>query len=329
VYNAGKTPSIKIAPFAAKVYLAVPLDRHDYARIITAMRTQVLRLTLILAAFSCLLAAAGTAVAEDAVKLLPDKSGYNLFHPTPHDLMRELTPDRPDKTESPYTVDAGHIQLEMDAATFTLNRSNDTRIEAWNVAPVNFKIGLLNNVDLQFIFENYLYMRTQDRQAHTKTTQSGVGDLTTRLKINLWGNDGGQTAFGILPFVKFPTNTDHLGNDAVEGGVIFPLAVKLPAGWDLGLETGSSFLRNEQDRGYHAEFVNMVTVGHELIGKLGGYLEFFSSVSTEPASSWVGTVDLGLTYGLTDNIQLDAGVNLGVTRSAADVNAFTGLTVRF
>ena len=293
------------------------------------MRTQVLRLTLLLAAFSCLPAAAGTAVAEDAVKLPPDKSGYNLFHPTPHDLMRELTPDRPDKTESPYTVDAGHIQLEMDVATFTLDRSNDTRIEAWNVAPVNFKIGLLNHVDLQFIFENYLSVRTEDRQAHTRTTQSGAGDLTTRLKINLWGNDGGQTAFGILPFVKFPTNTDHLGNDAVEGGVIFPLAVKLPAGWDLGLETGSSFLRNEQDRGYHAEFVNMVTVGHELIGKLGGYLEFFSSVSTEPASSWVGTVDLGLTYGLTDDIQLDAGVNLGVTRSADDVNAFTGLTVRF
>jgi hypothetical protein len=40
-------------------------------------------------------------------------------------------------------------------------------------------------------------------------------------------------------------------------------------------------------------------------------------------------VDLGLTYGLTDNIQIDTGVNLGVTRSADDVNAFTGLTVRF
>ena len=287
-----------------------------------------LRLALVPAAFSCLLAAAGVAAAEEAVKPLPEKGGYNLFHPTPRGLMRELTPDRPDKTESPYTVDAGHIQLEMDVATFTLNRSDDMRIESWNIAPVNFKIGLLNTVDLQLIFENYLHVRTEDRQAHKKTTQSGVGDLTTRLKINLWGNDGGRTAFGLLPFVKFPTNTDHLGNSAVEGGVFFPLAVKLPAGWDLGLETGSSFLRNGQDRGYHAEFVNMVTVGHDLVGKLGGYLEFFSSISTEPASSWVGTVDLGLTYGLTDNIQLDAGVNLGVTRSADDVEVFTGFTVR-
>ena len=260
---------------------------------------------------------------------MPDKSGNNLFHPTPQDRMREMTPDRPDKTESPHTVDAGHFQLEMDVATYTRNRSNGERTEAWNAAPVNIKFGLLNNVDLQFIFDNYLYVRTEDRQTHKMTTQSGVGDFTTRLKINLWGNDGGRTAFGILPFVKFPTNTDHLGNDAIEGGVIFPLAVKLPAGWDMGLETGSSILRNEQDHGYHAEFVNMVTVGHDLIGKLGGYLEFFSSVSTEGGSSWVGTVDLGLTYSLTESFQLDAGVNLGVTRSADDVEAFTGLTVRF
>lgn len=111
--------------------------------------------------------------------------------------------------------------------------------------------------------------------------------------------------------------------------MIFPLAAKLPDGWDLGLETGSSFRRNELDRGYHEEIVNMATVGHELIGKLGGHIEFFSSVSTECGSSWVGTADLGLTYDLTDNVQLGAGVNLGVTQSADDVNAFTGFTARF
>ncbi len=41
----------------------------------------------------------------------PDKSGYDLFHPTPRDLMREMSTDRPDQTESPYTVYAGHFQV--------------------------------------------------------------------------------------------------------------------------------------------------------------------------------------------------------------------------
>jgi hypothetical protein len=79
-----------------------------YAPRVTVRR--VLRLALVLAAFSCLLETAEVSAAEDAVKPLPDKGGYNLFNPAPRELMRELTPDRPDKTESPYAVDAGHIQ---------------------------------------------------------------------------------------------------------------------------------------------------------------------------------------------------------------------------
>jgi hypothetical protein len=258
-----------------------------------------------------------------------DKSSYTIFNPAPHDLMRELSPDRPDKTESPYTVDAGHFQLEMDFANVTLDESNGVRTRAWNVAPFNVKIGLFNNVDLHFVFDDYLWVRTHDRLTRTTTTQSGAGDFTSRLKINLWGDDGGSTALGFLPFVKFPTNTDQLGNNSVEGGVLFPFAAKLPAGFDLGMQTGVRFLRNEVGRSYHEEFLNSVTFGHALIGKLDGYLEFFSSVSTECESEWIGTVDFGLTYPIAENVQLDCGCNAGVTRSADDLNAFTGITVRF
>ena len=43
-----------------------------------------------------------------------DKSIYTLFHPTPREWMREMSTDRPDQTESPNTVDAGHFQVELD-----------------------------------------------------------------------------------------------------------------------------------------------------------------------------------------------------------------------
>jgi hypothetical protein len=40
-------------------------------------------------------------------------------------------------------------------------------------------------------------------------------------------------------------------------------------------------------------------------------------------------VDFGLTYELTPNIQLDAGINVGVTKAAPDFNPFVGLSWRF
>ena len=258
-----------------------------------------------------------------------DKNGYHLFHPTPPELMRELSTDRPDKTESPYTVDAGHFQWEMDFAVFTLERENGARSRTWNIAPVNFKVGLANNADLQLIFDSYIHERVEDHRARVAETIDGVGDLTTRLKLNLWGNDGGTTAFGVMPFVKAPTRSCGLGNDAVEGGVIFPLAVAWPAGWNMGLQTEVDFRRNESNRGYHPEFINSITFSHDIAGQLGGYVEFFSNVSTERGSRWVGTVDLGLTYAIAKNIQLDAGCNIGVTRSADDLQPFSGISLRF
>ena len=274
------------------------------------------------------LAALGAA-AQETNSVPPDKSGYHLFNPVPENLMRDLSPDRPDETESPYTVDAGHFQLEMDFANFTRDDAAGVETSAWNVAPFNFKIGLLNTVDLQLVYDNYLNVRTKDNATGATLRQSGFGDLTTRLKINLWGDDGGQTAFALLPFVKFPTSTDGLGNNAVEGGVIFPLAVKLPADFDLGLETAVSCLRNDSDGNYHADFINSITLDHAIIGKLSGYLEFFSGVSTERNAGWIGTVDIGLEFLVTKNVQLDCGCNFGVTQAADDFNPFAGITVRF
>jgi len=263
----------------------------------------------------------------------PDKSKYHLFNPTPPELMREMSTDRPDKTESAYTVDAGHFQIEMDVLNYAYDRDNglpgDTRVESVSIAPMNLKVGLCNYADFQLVLETYNSVRTHNRATGVVEEKRGFGDVIPRLKVNLWGNDGGPTALAVMPFVKLPTNQDGLGNNSVEGGVILPLAVALPQEWSMGLMTEVDFNRDEVGRGHHAEFVNTITFGHDIVGNLGGYVEFFGAVSTESDSEWVGTVDLGLTYALTKDIQLDAGVNLGVTRSADDINPFLGISWRF
>ena len=153
--------------------------------------------------------------------------------------------------------------------------------------------------------------------------------MLVRCKINFWGNDGGQTAVAMMPFIKFPTNRTGLGNNVVEGGVIFPLALALPRDWSLGAMTEIDWLQDATNSGYHPEFVNTITLGHEIVKNVSGYVEFFSSVSTEKDAEWIGTFDVGLTYQVSANMQLDAGVNIGLTRSADDLNPFLGLTIRY
>ena len=287
--------------------------------------------TRILSTFLAL--AAATPMLHGKVCIFPDKSEYHLFNPTPRELMRDMSTDRPDITESPYTVDAGHFQVEMDLVSFTYDRHNaersDTRVESWSFANANLKVGLLNNVDLQLVAPIFNRVRTDDRAAGTKTVNSGFGDLTVRLKMNLWGNDGGKTAFAAMPFVKLPTNQDDLGNHAIEGGLILPLAIELPGGWSMGLMAEFDFNQDGDGGGYHTEFVDSITFSHDIVGQLGGYVEFVSIISTELDAEWIGTVDLGLTFAVTDDIQLDAGVNIGVARAADDVSPFVGISWRF
>ena len=262
-----------------------------------------------------------------------DKSGYTLFNPTPTDLMRDLNTDRPNKTESPYTVDAGHYQIESDIFTFTHDHDTangaDSRVDSWSFATLDLRAGLCNRAEFQLILDPYSTVRTEDRHTKTVTHQRGFGDTLLRLKVNVWGDDGGKTAFGLIPFIKVPSNQDGLGNDAVEGGLIFPFAAELPGGWGLGAMTEFDGNQDGEGGGYHTEFVNSVTFDHDIIGKLSGYLEFFSQVSTESGSAWIGTFDLGLEYQITRNIQIDGGVNLGLTKSADDWNPFAGISIRF
>ena len=132
----------------------------------------------------CLALFAGPASADTPT----GKSGYHLFRPVPVEQMRELSTDRPDKTESPYTVDAGHVQVEMDLAAFTYDRHNsdrsDTRIESWSFGTVNLKFGLLNNVDFQIVLEPWSVSRTVERPGG-RARADGFGDLTFRTKVNL------------------------------------------------------------------------------------------------------------------------------------------------
>jgi hypothetical protein len=284
----------------------------------------------------CLLGGVASA-ADDATstgdQTKPDQSQYDLFHPTPRAFLREMNTDRPDKTESPYTIDAGHFQIEADILNYTLDRHNpdrtDTSVETVGIAPMNLKAGVCHNVDVQLILQTYNSVRTHDFSAGTVEKQRGFGDVIGRVKWNWWGNDGGPTAMGVIPYLKLPTHQDHLGNNSVEGGVIFPLAVDLPGGWSMGAMTQFDIIRDNAGNDYHPEFVNSVTFSHAIIGRLEGYVEFFSAVSAESGSDWIGTMDTGLTFKLTADVQLDMGVNLGVTRAADDINPFIGISWRF
>lgn len=248
-----------------------------------------------------------------------DKSEYHLFNPTPKELWRPLSADRPDATESPYTVDAGAFQLEMTFFEFGTRKEDGETLNSFAVAPINFKIGVTNSADLQILFDPFLSSETPGGE-----DADGIGNFGLRWKQNLWGNDEGPVGVAIMPYITFPTGDDEVASDEVEGGVIVPVAIELPNGWGLGLQAELGFVDEDGDR--EEVFSHTAVLGRELFENVGGYIEYIGQHDLD--GEYDSFLSGGLTYSLSADMQLDVGAVVGLNGDE-DVAIFTGITVRF
>ena len=246
----------------------------------------------------------------------------------PVHAAREMTTDRPDTTESPFTVEPGHFQLEMSFAEFLQDSANPehsrVRVNEWNFAPFNLRVGISENTDLHVIFEPRHVGRVEDRSTGQVIKSSGTGDVTLRMKWNFWGNDGGASALGIMPFVTLPTGSKDFGGTHVQGGVILPASFDLPAGWSLAVMTEWDLTRNRNDDGYDHVWVNSASFGHSIVGPVDGFVELVSQVGGPPQV----TLNGGISWEIGENVKWDAGANFALNRAADDLLLFTGISWR-
>jgi hypothetical protein len=265
-----------------------------------------------------------------------DRSRYSLFNPTPDHLLRDMSTDRPDTTESPFTVDAGHFQVETNIIGYSRSRPDAAGAvsDTYELATTNLRIGLTNNFEAAVIWQPYGVVRTAAGGSAAVFRQAGIGALELRAKLNVWGNDtfgkSGSSALALLPFVSFPTDRGNgISQEFVEGGLIVPVAFKLSEKFGLGLNAGVVTVRDDPLSGYHAEYLGSASLSYEWNDKLGTYYEVAARWHLQDPRGDAVMLGTGVTYRLTKNVQLDAGVNVGVTPAADRINPFVGLSMRF
>ena len=161
----------------------------------------------------------------------PGKTSFNLFHPVPAQYLRDMETDRPDVTESPYTLDAGHIQYETDLLRHEREKGERGEQQTNYFNKGNLKLGLTSSTAFQFGFETFVWQKERAEDGEI-TKGHGIGDITLRIKQNILGNNGGNFILAVLPYVKIPT-AKYTDDSKCEGGIIVPMMVKLPGEWRL------------------------------------------------------------------------------------------------
>ncbi|HXQ16902.1 MAG TPA: transporter [Caulobacteraceae bacterium] len=287
-----------------------------------------MRRLFLLAAALCLLPA--VALADDPP--VPDKSGYTVFDPVPDNELRSLCTDRPTKSTSPCTVDTGHWQVESDVYNYSTQTADGVTTTTQLFTNPTLKLGLTNGLDVEVNVAPYEQVSTHDATAGVTTTLRGVGDLFVKAKLNLLGDDGGNVAVALEPYVKVPTAPLGVGNGAVEEGILAPIQLALPANWQLVIDPEFDLLANAAGAGRHGNISSLLSFSYPVSKTLTASLEVWGDANFDPA----GTVkqasfDLGAAWipAKAPNFQLDGGVNLGLNRATPGVQAYVGVSRRF
>ena len=248
------------------------------------------------------------------------KSSYNLFHPCPRDQLRSFETDRPDATESPYTVDAGHFQFETDLFKTDRLSVNGVKTVTNSFNNFNLKAGLTNSLDIQFISESFIDTRIIN--GSSPETGTSFSNITIRAKQNIWGNDKGRTAMAILPFVNIPT----VPNVKITGGVVFPFSIALPHDWSCGTQFELDIEDDQAGNGYHINPLVSATFSHAIISKINFFTEVLMTRDNE-LNRYESFLDAGLVYTWKKNLKFDAGVYYGLKSTSSKVY-FIGLSFR-
>lgn len=260
-----------------------------------------------------------------------DKAAYGLFNQTPDSALRTFSADRPLNAISPFTVDAGRLQIESDILAFSQSSDRLTTTRTWAAVDPEVRLGLTRFLEFDVMTAGLQADRTTAKdKGRTLSTDTGTGAVTLQARYSVFGDDGGTYALALAPFVSIPSGDRHFGNQRIEGGVIAPLNIDLPSDFTLVLQTEVQAMRNGTGPAF-ASFTDLANLSHAVPGvdHLTASVEFTSIVNVDRLTPDTYTFGTALAYLATPNTQFDLGGFIGLNRAAPDFQIAGGVSQRF
>ena len=222
--------------------------------------------------------------------------------------------DRPDQTESATVVPRGLWQVETGYLF-----ARDAGVGGHAAPGTLLRVGLGG--------------RTELRVGHAGIAagegRRGAGDSEIGAKINLIPNsDGWRPELALLGALSLPTGHPAFSSNGADPSFLLAFAHELLPRLSLGYNAGAAWESGAGRPGRDALIVYSLVLGVGLTDRLGTFLELFGGRQVTGAVAASASVDGGLTFLLTDVVQLDVSVGRRLRGPADDLFIGTGLSLR-
>lgn len=233
---------------------------------------------------------------------------------SPSTAPAEISPlvtDRPDFTESAATIDAGRFQLE---GGLTYERSGSARTVT--AGELLARIGLNKRSELRVGVPSYLRVRDGGRA-------NGLDDASLGVKYMLSSRPGHPVA--IIVAASLPSGAKRVAERKFQPEAVLATGMDLSDKVGLGLNLGYGRPSGAGVR--FSQLFASASFAFSLSDKVGAFTEVYAFNRTEAGGRTQKYGDVGLTYGLSDDLQLDARVGQGLWNRAGGPDYFYGVGI--
>ncbi|NNL15316.1 MAG: transporter [Flavobacteriaceae bacterium] len=217
-----------------------------------------------------------------------------------------LVTDRPDATEASSTVGKGILQIET-GGLYESFEENDVKQEAYTYNTTLLRYGILDNLELRIGWD-FTEGVTKVNGNKLNNVSSGFSPLLLGVKIDISEENGAMPEMALIGHV-FPLFTASSDYRPETTGVDFRFSMShtLSEKSSLGYNLGGQWENDSPE----ASAIYTLAYGYSISSKFGMYLELYGDIPEDSSANhyW----DSGLTYLVSNDLQLDAYIGTSIT----------------
>jgi len=232
-----------------------------------------------------------------------------------------IVTDRPDQTESSALVPKGFLQVET-GVFFEEEENFGIKDKSTTFNTTLLRYGLLDNLEFRVGF-SFMEITREFNDVKFDDIASGFSPLAIGVKIGVTEEKGVLPEIAFLSHINFPFlasqdfKTKSTGID-FRFSFAHTLTEKSSVGYNLGMAWDGEITT--------ANYVYTIAYGYSISNKIGAFIEIYGDLPED--SHFNHFWDTGLTYLISDTIQLDVSAGTGLSKNIQDLYLSTGISFR-
>ena len=210
-------------------------------------------------------------------------------------FSQTINTDRPDQTEGSSTINKGTFQIETG---LLLSEDDNINEKSLFLPSTLLRFGLTDNIELR------VFQEIEHKIYHTNTI-TGFNDLQLGLKLQLFKKENSSTEIAFMSHINLPNSSYLFSNNRM--GVINKLCISHPTDkrTQIAYNIGYDYIQAGNGNLTYS-FVTSYAVND----KFNAYIEPYGEINE--LSEHLGKINLGFTYLIKENMQLDYSLGSGI-----------------